>query len=174
MATPKKNEAYEFPLFLVDALNPADFKANPTIAAGDFQISIDNGVFANLATLPVVQPASSVAVKVSLSAAEMNGDKVTVRAKDVAGGEWEEAVVFIDVPTVNLEGIATDVWTRVLEGALTAEQLQRILLSEATGLSTATQAPFRWRTRDLANTKDRIDGIHSDDGDRTSVTLDGT
>lgn len=75
---------------------------------------------------------------------------------------------------VSAAEIATEVWTRVLEGALTNEQALRIILSALTGLSTATQGPNRFRTRDIADTKDRVDGLHSDDGDRTSVTLDGS
>lgn len=90
---------------LVDTLNPTTFKVNPTIAAGDFQVSTDNGAFVNLTTLPVVQPAGSILVKVNLSAAEMNGDKITVRAKDVAGNEWEEALVFLDVPVTNIDTV---------------------------------------------------------------------
>lgn len=107
MATPKKNVAYEFSMPLVDTANPTNFKVNPTIAAGDFQVSTDNAAFANLTTLPVVSPSGSIMVKVNLSAAEMNGDKVMVRAKDAAGAEWDEALVFIDVPISNQDNINT-------------------------------------------------------------------
>lgn len=105
MATPKKNVAYEFSMPMVDTLNPTDFKVNPTIAEGDFQVSTNNGAFADLTALPVVQPAGSILVKVTLSAAEMNGDKVAIRAKDVVGGEWDEALVFIDVPIVTQDDL---------------------------------------------------------------------
>ena len=76
--------------------------------------------------------------------------------------------------TQNIDGQATLIWQRVLEGTLTMEQAQRIMLSVLAGKSTATQTPFRFRTRDLADGKDRVDALHSEDGDRTSVTLDGT
>jgi len=174
MATPKKNEAYEFFTVLTDSLDPAKFRVNPTIAAGDFRVSIDGGTLVNLATLPVVSPAGSRLVKVNLSAAEMDGDNISVVGVDVAGSEWEEYVDTFNAPTVNLESIAADVWTRVLEGTLTMEQAFRIVLSVLAGKSTATQAPFRFQTRDVADTKNRVDAFHSDDGDRTSVTLDGT
>lgn len=109
MALPKKNTAYQFYTALTDAASPADFKVSPTLAAGDFQVSIDGGSFANLDTLPVVAPAGSVMVQVNLSADEMNGDKVVVHMKDVAGAEWEEVVEFIDVPESTTDEIAVEV-----------------------------------------------------------------
>jgi hypothetical protein len=103
MALPKKGVAYEFFLSLVDALDAESFLADPTIAAGDFQISKDGGAFANLATLPVVEPSGSIGVKISLSAGEMDADKVMVQGIDQAGNEWFDVMVFIDVPTTNAE-----------------------------------------------------------------------
>jgi hypothetical protein len=103
MALPKKGVAYEYFLSLVDALDAESFKAAPTIAAGDFQISKDGGAFANLATLPVVEPAGSIGVKISLSAEEMNADKVMLQGIDQAGNEWFDVMVFIDIPTTNAE-----------------------------------------------------------------------
>jgi len=99
MAEPTKNIAYEFIVSLTDFSNPVQFKINPTIEAGDFQISIDGGAFVNLETLPIVQPAGSDVVKVNLSVAEMSGDKIIVRAKDVNGNEWEEVSAFLDLPS---------------------------------------------------------------------------
>lgn len=84
----KKNTAY---IVYVDLVSQADtklFKVTPTIAAGDFQVSIDGAAFANLATLPVVTPAGGSAVKINLSAAEMNGDNIHVQCRDAAGAEW--------------------------------------------------------------------------------------
>jgi len=105
MSTPKKNVAYILYFSLIDATDPGTFKANPTIAAGDFKVSIDGGAFANLATLPVVEPAGSIVVKVSLSAGEMNGAKILVQCIDAAGGEWNNLLVFIDTDVVNMEDI---------------------------------------------------------------------
>lgn len=103
MALPKKGEAYEFFLSLVDALDAESFLANPTIAAGDFQISKDGGAFANLATLPVVEPSGSIGVKIFLSAEEMNADKVMVQGIDQAGNEWFDIMSFIDIPSGNVD-----------------------------------------------------------------------
>ena len=106
MTTPKKGVAYEFSISLVDAASLANFKANPTIASDDFKVSPDNAAFANLATLPVVQPTGSVVVKVNLSANEMDGNKVAVWVKDAVGAEWEEALVFLDVPIANQDSLS--------------------------------------------------------------------
>lgn len=103
MGSPKKNAAYTFysPLISVSG----GFQVNPTIAVGDFKVSIDGGAYANLATLPVVMPAGSTSVKFSLSAAEMNGDKITVQCIDVAGNEWEDAMFTIDNDAVNIDDV---------------------------------------------------------------------
>lgn len=101
MPDPKKNVAYTFDLSLVDSANRPQFKVNPTLATGDFKVSIDEGAFANLATLPTVTPAGGRNVKVALSAAEMNGDRITVQAVDAAGAEWDEVLVAL-APAVQI------------------------------------------------------------------------
>jgi len=99
MGVPVKNVAFDFYVTLGDSLDPDTFKINPTIAAGDFKISKDGGALTNLTTLPVVTPAGSIWVKVSLNAAEMNTDSVNVQAIDQAGAEWQNIGIAIDVPT---------------------------------------------------------------------------
>lgn len=86
--TPKRATAYITYIGLVDQADTKKLKANPTIDAGDFKVSIDGGAFANLATLPTVTPASGTAVKISLSSGEMTGDNIIVTAIDAAGAEW--------------------------------------------------------------------------------------
>ncbi len=105
MPRPVFNKAYSFYVSLADALDPSTFKANPTIAAGDFQISIDGSTFANLTNLPTVDPTGSITVLVSLTADEMNGEKVNVQAIDAAGDEWQDLLMSIDVPTASTETI---------------------------------------------------------------------
>ena len=85
---PVKGQAYSFYIGLIDQSNTKLLKANPTLASGDFKISIDGGAFANLATLPTVGPASGRSVLVSLSATEMTGDNIVFQAVDAAGAEW--------------------------------------------------------------------------------------
>ena len=103
MATPKKNVAYTFYIALTGT--SGDFQVNPTIAAGDFKVSTGGGAFANLATLPVVTPIGSTMVKISLSADEMNATKIMVQCIDVAGGEWDNQILFIDADDVNLDDV---------------------------------------------------------------------
>jgi hypothetical protein len=90
-----KDEAYIFYMSLV-SLSTGNLQVNPTIAAGDFKVSVGGAASANLIALPVVEPAGSVCVKVSLTAAEMGAEKITVHCKDVAGDEWAEQLLFIE------------------------------------------------------------------------------
>ena len=86
-AIPKSGVAYIFYGCLVSQADTKLFKSAPTIAAGDFKVSIDGGAFANLATLPTNTP-GTFSVKFSLSAGEMTGDNILVVASDAAGAEW--------------------------------------------------------------------------------------
>jgi hypothetical protein len=95
---PVKNEDFIVYVCLNDMANPGAFKSNPTIAAGDFTVSKDGGSFANLTTLPTVTPASGVAVKISLSATEMNADNVLVVWRDqTTTKEWADG--YLSIPT---------------------------------------------------------------------------
>ena len=100
MATPKKNIAYNFTIMLTSASTPGKFVVDPPISAGDFQISIDNGVFADLATLPAVSPVGSRSVKIDLSTDEMNGAKITIVGSD-PDNTWDDIEIFIDTPIAN-------------------------------------------------------------------------
>lgn len=95
--TPKKNTEYIFYIGLPSQGTAGTFQSNPTIAAGDFKVSTDGGAEANPATLPAVTPAGSTSVKVTLSASEMNGDNITLTARDAAGSEWFD--VKLNIPT---------------------------------------------------------------------------
>lgn len=78
-------------VFYTGLVSQADTKllqVNPTIAAGDFKISIDGGAFANLTNLPAVTPAGGRMVKIILSAAEVSGTNLIVQCVDAAGTEW--------------------------------------------------------------------------------------
>jgi hypothetical protein len=93
---PVKNEDFIFIITLEDFANPGLLKASATIAAGDFKVSTDGGAFANLGTLPAVTPASGVGVKVTLSAAEMNGDYILVYWQDqTTPPEWASGSICI-------------------------------------------------------------------------------
>ena len=100
---PKKNAAFTFYVGLVDQADTKLFKSNPTLAAGDVQVSIDGAALGNLATLPDVDPNSSKLVKVDLSAAEMNGDNIQVIFSDAAGAEWCDLIVNIQTTALHID-----------------------------------------------------------------------
>jgi hypothetical protein len=88
---PKKNEDFNFAIALEDLANPGRYKSNPTIAAGDFTISKDYAAFANLATLPDVEPNSTYQVRLQLSSTEMNADVIFILAHDQTDPpEWAD------------------------------------------------------------------------------------
>ena len=97
---PVKNEDFVFRLALEDYANPGNFKSSPTIAAGDFKVAVDATALTNLGTLPTVSPAASVLVLITLSAAEMNGDVITLVCIDqTSPKEWADVV--ISIPTTS-------------------------------------------------------------------------
>jgi hypothetical protein len=104
--SPKKNTQYILFISLVSQASTKLMKANPTIAAGDFKVSTDGGALANLGTLPVVTPASSAMVKITLSTSEMNGDNVTVVCSDAAGAEWCDLTINIQTSARQLDDLA--------------------------------------------------------------------
>jgi len=81
-------------------------QANPTLAAGDFKVSIDGGALANLTTLPTVTPAAGRQVKVTLSIAEMTGDNITVQCVDAAGAEWADQLINIQTSVRQIDDLA--------------------------------------------------------------------
>ncbi len=126
MATlPVQNSGYTFYLALVSQANPQDFQVDPTIAAGDFQVSIDGGALANLINLPTVSPAGSFQVEVILASTEMTGEKTSVVAIDAAGAEWEQTLVSIDVPAGSVDSLYA------LEVGDHVETSVRLIINEA-------------------------------------------
>lgn len=98
---------YIFYVSLIDQGNPNVFKANPTLAAGDVKVSIDGAAEANITTLPTVTPAAGKHVKVTLSAAEMTGDNISVIFSDGAGAEWCDLQIPIQPNAAIAGGICT-------------------------------------------------------------------
>ena len=97
---PIKNEDFVIRIALRSASDPKSFQSNPTIAAGDFKVDVDGGGLANLNTIPAVNPASTVLVKVTLSSSEMNGDVITLVGIDqTATKEWCDFVFSIPTTT---------------------------------------------------------------------------
>jgi len=94
---PKKNAAFVFYVGLISQADTKLLQSNPILAAGDVKVATDDAAPANLATLPVADADFTNRVKVSMSAGEMNGDRITVIFSDVAGAEWAD--LLIDIPT---------------------------------------------------------------------------
>lgn len=95
---PVRGEDLVIYIALQSASNPMNFQSSPTIASGDFKVSKDGGALTNLTTLPSVEPAASVMVKVTLSATEMTADNVTIVGIDqTATKEWSDFV--LNIPT---------------------------------------------------------------------------
>lgn len=88
---PVKGEDFILYVALESVASPGSFQANPTIAAGDWQVSKDGGALANLATLPSVAPAGSIWLKLTLSTTEMDADNVQIQGIDqTATKEWAD------------------------------------------------------------------------------------
>ena len=105
--TPKRGVAFKMYVGLVDQSNTKLLKANPTIAAGDFQISKDGGAFTNLTTLPSANPASGRAVMIDLSASEMTADNIVIQCVDAAGSEWCDQLINVQTTASQLDDLAT-------------------------------------------------------------------
>lgn len=86
-------------------------QVNPTIAAGDFQISTNGGAFQNLDNLPAVTPAGGRRVLVTISAAETTaagtGGEIWVQWVDAADDEWYVGYAIVRVHAANLDSLAT-------------------------------------------------------------------
>lgn len=93
---PKVNTAYDFDISLVSQADTKLFQVNPTLATGDFKIAKDEGAYTNLTNLPVVSPAGSRNVKVSLTATEMNASRIAFQAVDASGAEWCDLAFVIE------------------------------------------------------------------------------
>lgn len=94
---PKKGEDFAIHICL-KSYDTGRILSNPTIASGDFTISKDFGAFANLATLPDVEPNSTMGVRLLLSSTEMNADTVLVIGRDQTDPpEWED--FWMAIPT---------------------------------------------------------------------------
>lgn len=105
---PIRGQQYIFYVSLPSQADPKTFQSNPTLATGDAKVSKDGGSLANLGTLPVVTPASSKLVKVTLSSSEMDADNVTVILSDASGAEWCDQTFNIQPTGIILAGTVND------------------------------------------------------------------
>jgi len=105
MAEPQKNVAFTMDLPLIDRADPTQFLLTPTIAAGDFKVSVNGGAFANMANLPAVTPGASRNVRFIFSSTEMSGENLTMLGVDAAGEQWGDVFIGINIPTSTVDKI---------------------------------------------------------------------
>ena len=109
---PVAGSTFTFGVSLEDQANAGLFKAGPTIAAGDFQRSINGGAFANLDNLPTVTPAAGVRVQIVLSAAETTsaaaGGNIYVRGVDASGDEWYDTAIEVRVAAAEIATVGAE------------------------------------------------------------------
>jgi len=147
--------------------------ANPTMASGDFTVSIDGGAQANVATLPTSDGAGSVIWLPTQ--AETNGDVVTFLANDVAGAEWEPLTLVFDteMPTTvaglaaQFAAIPAAVWAYATRTLTSISALLDDISADVWGHNTRTL------TQSAADVADAITGsnISKLRGDYWSISL---
>lgn len=93
---PIKNQAFTIVISLDSFANPGSKQLNPTLAAGDVKVRIDDASYTNAGTLPVADGAGKSGVLLSLSATEMNNDIVFVQFVDqTSPKEWADFTLTI-------------------------------------------------------------------------------
>lgn len=101
---PLRGSAYSFDICLVSQADTDIFKTSPTLAAGDVTVALDGAGANNITALPA-SPADGV-IHVALTAAEMTAARVAVLFHDVAGDEWQDALVTIETDTAQMNDLA--------------------------------------------------------------------
>ena len=104
---PKKATSFIFYTALVDTANQPDFKASPTIASGDFKLSIDATSGVSLAANPAAVTGATTIVRFTVSGAEMDGDVINIMCVDAAGAEWDDQLITIHTETNQIDDLAT-------------------------------------------------------------------
>ncbi len=136
----KKNDSngYIFYISLVSQANTKVFQANPTYAAGDIKVAVDDGAPANVSAVAIDGDFTK-RVKITLSQAQTNGDNLTIICSDAAGDEWCDLSVNIQTSAQTLDemdakidtlqtqvdttgvallaGAVDDIWDEVITGA---------------------------------------------------------
>lgn len=102
---PKRATEYIFYTSLVSQADTKLTQTNPTLAAADFNVSLDGGALNALTTTPTVTPAGGKMVKIKLSAAEMTADNVTVVCADNAGAEWCDQTINIQTSATQIDNL---------------------------------------------------------------------
>lgn len=151
-----KGEAYTFYTALTDASDTTLFKSNPTLAAGDVKVSKDGGAVANPDTLPDAEPDAGYAIRVQLTATEMNADNVVVYFHDAAGAEWCDQMIVIQTAAAQI-GDAVTLADDAITSAKFDESTAYPLKSADTGATAVARTGADSDT--LETLSDQVDGI---------------
>jgi len=100
----KKNDAsgYVFYVSLVSQADTKIFQANPTYAAGDIKVAVDDAAPGNVSAVAIDADFTK-RVKITLSQAQTNGDNLTVICSDAAGAEWCDLTINIQTSAQTLD-----------------------------------------------------------------------
>jgi len=100
----KKNDAsgYVFYVSLVSQADTKVFQANPTYAAGDIKVAVDDAGPANVDAVAIDGDFTK-RVKITLSQAQTNGDNLTIICSDAAGDEWCDLTINIQTSAQTLD-----------------------------------------------------------------------
>lgn len=107
---PVKGAAFAFETALIAQADTDIFKTGPTLVAGDVRVVQDGVLLGNITTLPTAVTNCTNLITVSLSAAEMNADRIAVLFHDAAGDEWQdqEIMIFTSAQTFDATDIIAD------------------------------------------------------------------
>lgn len=127
---PKKNDTNGciFYVSLRSQTNVKIMQANPTLAAGDVQIAVDDAAPGNLGTLPAVDADFTKRVKVTLSQAETNGDNLTIIFSDASGDEWCDLTINIQTSAQTLDEIVQAIWDKATSALTTVGSIGKLLV----------------------------------------------
>ena len=89
-----RGDEFPFPISLVSQADTDIFQTSVTLAVGDVTVSLDGGGVNNITNLPVEIGTTGI-LTVTMTGAQMTADYIVVRFHDVAGAEWQDALVII-------------------------------------------------------------------------------
>lgn len=119
--TPKYGTQFIMYIGLESVATAGTFQSNPTLASGDFKVSVDGGALANLTTLPTVTPTGGKGVKITLSASEMTGDNITIFCSDASGGEWKDLIINLQTTARQIDDLAPSTATDTIAAYIDTE-----------------------------------------------------
>ena len=147
---PISGSAYTFSLSLFSQAT-GDVVANPTLAAGDFNISTDGGAFAALDTTPAVTPAGGRVVEFNLTSAEVGTAHFCIQCIDAAGAEWKTLMYHETVGDASdfkadVSGLATATALGIVDGKCTSTLTNTVNIETKTDTIISTGSTGPWTT----------------------------